>query len=91
MIEQFHRYWLPTFGGGSNQLPVEEWTRGSECILRHIACNDAQKVQCAKIMLIGAAGHWWESASRTRTKEQHQNLKWDQFKVDVMENIFLWL
>ncbi|XP_022862563.1 uncharacterized protein LOC111382757 [Olea europaea var. sylvestris] len=39
-------------------------------------------------MLVGAAGHWWESISRTRTEEQQRNLTWEQFKDKVMAKYF---
>ncbi|XP_022856963.1 uncharacterized protein LOC111378030 [Olea europaea var. sylvestris] len=59
-----------------------------ERIFRHIACTDAQKVLCAEFMLIGAAGHWWESVSRTRTEEQQRNLTWEQFKDEALAKYF---
>ncbi|XP_022851014.1 uncharacterized protein LOC111372831 [Olea europaea var. sylvestris] len=48
----------------------------------------SMKVLCAEFMLIGAAGHWWESVSRTRTEEQQHNLTWEQFKDEVMARYF---
>ncbi|XP_022875685.1 uncharacterized protein LOC111394144 [Olea europaea var. sylvestris] len=72
----------------SEPLVVKEWIRGLQRIFRHIACMDAQKVLCTKFMLIGAAGHWWESVSRTRTEEQQRNLTWEQFKDEVMTKYF---
>ncbi|XP_022863082.1 uncharacterized protein LOC111383233 [Olea europaea var. sylvestris] len=37
---------------------------------------------------VDAAGHWWESASRTRTEAQQSNLTWARFKEEVMEKYF---
>ncbi|XP_022851499.1 uncharacterized protein LOC111373224 [Olea europaea var. sylvestris] len=88
VVEQFRRYKPSTFDGNSESLVVEEWIRGLERIFRHIACTDAQKVLCVEFMLIGAAGHWWESVSRTRTEEQQHNLTWEQFKDEVMAKYF---
>ncbi|XP_022869401.1 uncharacterized protein LOC111388821 [Olea europaea var. sylvestris] len=88
VVEQFRRYKPSTFDDNSEPLVVEEWIRGLEHIFRHIACMDAQKVLCAEFMLIGAAGHWWESVSRTRTEEQQRNLTWEQFKDEVMAKYF---
>ncbi|XP_022895365.1 uncharacterized protein LOC111409559 [Olea europaea var. sylvestris] len=53
-----------------------------------MACTDAQKVSCAEFMLVGAAGHWWESASRTRTEAQQCAMTWAQFKEEVMTKYF---
>jgi hypothetical protein len=39
-------------------------------------------------MLVDAAGHWWESASRTRTEAQQRALTWTQFKDEVMGKYF---
>ncbi|XP_022865485.1 uncharacterized protein LOC111385333, partial [Olea europaea var. sylvestris] len=88
IVEQFRRYKPPTFDGNSDPLAVEEWIRGLERIFRHISCTNAQKVLCAEFMLVGAAGHWWESVSRTRTEEQQRNLTWEQFKDEVMAKYF---
>ncbi|XP_022897718.1 uncharacterized protein LOC111411415 [Olea europaea var. sylvestris] len=88
MVEQFRRHKPPTFDGGSDPLPIEEWIRGLERILRHIACTDAQKVLCAEFMFVGAASHWWESVLRTRTEEQQRDLTWEQFKDEVMAKYF---
>ncbi|XP_022866777.1 uncharacterized protein LOC111386549 [Olea europaea var. sylvestris] len=85
VVEQFRRYKPSTFDGNSEPLVVEEWIRGLERIFRHIACTDAQKILCAEFMLIGAAGHWWESVSRTRTKEQQCSLTWEQFKDELRQ------
>ncbi|XP_022845338.1 uncharacterized protein LOC111368340 [Olea europaea var. sylvestris] len=88
VVEQFRRYKPSTFDGNFEPLVVEEWIRGLKRIFRHIACTDAQKVLCAEFMLIGAAGHWWESVSRTRTEEQQRNLTWEQLEDEVMAKYF---
>ena len=77
-----------TFDGNSDPLAIEVWIRGLEHIFRHIACTDAQKVLCTEFMSIEAAGHWWESVSRTKTEEQQCNLTWEQFKEEVMAKYF---
>ncbi|XP_022872137.1 uncharacterized protein LOC111391205 [Olea europaea var. sylvestris] len=88
MVEQFRRHKPLTFNGGSDLLAVEEWIRGLERIFRHIACTDAQKVLCIEFMFVGAASHWWESVSCTRTEEQQRDLTWEQFKDEVMAKYF---
>ncbi|KAL2455868.1 CCHC-type domain-containing protein [Abeliophyllum distichum] len=39
-------------------------------------------------MLSGRAGHWWESASRTRIEDEQNNLSWAQFKVELTKKYF---
>lgn len=39
-------------------------------------------------MLVGAADHWWEFASCTRTEEQQRAMTWAQFKEEVMTKYF---
>ncbi|XP_022873085.1 uncharacterized protein K02A2.6-like [Olea europaea var. sylvestris] len=39
-------------------------------------------------MFVGAASHWWESVSHTRTKEQQRNLTWERFKDEMMAKYF---
>ncbi|XP_022891954.1 uncharacterized protein LOC111406814 [Olea europaea var. sylvestris] len=53
-----------------------------------MSCNDAQKVSCAKFMLINDAGHWWDSETHTKTAEQLCNLTWNQFKESLMGKYF---
>ncbi|KAL2486739.1 Gag-protease polyprotein [Abeliophyllum distichum] len=76
VIEQFCRYRPPTFDDGNDPLAAEEWMRIIEKKFRHIACPKNQNVLCAEFMLSGRAGHWWESASRTRTEDEKNNLSW---------------
>ncbi|XP_022849814.1 uncharacterized protein LOC111371889 [Olea europaea var. sylvestris] len=82
IVEQFRHYKPPTFNGITGPLAAEEWIRGLERIFKHLSCTDAQKVLCAEFMLVDAAGHWWESVSRTRTKAQQRNLTWARFKEE---------
>ncbi|XP_022862795.1 uncharacterized protein LOC111382983 [Olea europaea var. sylvestris] len=88
VVEQFRRYKPPSFNGMTGPLAVEEWIRGLERIFKHLSCTDAQKVLCTEFMLVDVAGHWWESASRTRTEAQQRNLTWARFKEEVMEKYF---
>ncbi|XP_022848712.1 uncharacterized protein LOC111371014 [Olea europaea var. sylvestris] len=69
-------------------LAIDGWIRGLDRIFKHLSCIDAQKVLCAKFMLVDATSHWWESASRTRTETQQSNLTWARFKEEVMEKYF---
>ncbi|XP_022867946.1 uncharacterized protein LOC111387607, partial [Olea europaea var. sylvestris] len=88
IVEQFRRYKPPTFDGKADPLAAEEWIRGMERIFKHLSCTDAQKVLCAEFMLVDTAGHWWESASRTRTEAQQRALTWTQFKEEMMGKYF---
>lgn len=88
VIEQFRRYRPPTFDGGDGPLAVEEWLQAIEKIFRHISCPKDKKVICAEFMLIGRAGFWWESASRTRNEEQLAALTWDKFKAEIRDKFF---
>ncbi|XP_022856725.1 uncharacterized protein LOC111377829 [Olea europaea var. sylvestris] len=88
VVEQFRRYKPPTFNGIAGPLAAEEWIRGLERIFKHLSCTDAQKVLCVEFMLVDAAGHWWESVSRTRTEAQQRNLTWARFKEEVMGKYF---
>lgn len=69
-LNQFCRNRPPTFHGNVDPLVVEKWIRYLDCIFWYITCIDAQKVQCIKFMFVGSICCWWESTSRTRTKEQ---------------------
>ncbi|XP_022853829.1 uncharacterized protein LOC111375262 [Olea europaea var. sylvestris] len=89
IVEQFHCYKPPIFDGKADPLTAEEWIRGMERIFKHLSCTDAQKVLCAEFMLVDAASHWWESASRTRLEAQQRALMWTQFKDEVMGKYFL--
>ncbi|XP_022875737.1 uncharacterized protein LOC111394207 [Olea europaea var. sylvestris] len=59
-----------------------------ERIFKHLSCTDAQKVLCIEFMLVDAAGHWWESVSRTITGAQQCALTWTQFKDEVLGKYF---
>ncbi|XP_022849480.1 uncharacterized protein LOC111371632 [Olea europaea var. sylvestris] len=88
IVEQFRCYKPPTFDGKADPLAAEEWISGMERIFKHLSCTDAQNVLCAKFMLVDAAGHWLESASRTRTEAQQRALTWTQFKEEMMGKYF---
>jgi len=88
VIKQFRRYSPPTFDGGNGPLAVEEWLQAIEIFFRHITCPEFKKVGCAEFMLIGRAGFWWESASRTRSEEQQAALTWDDFKEEIRDKFF---
>ncbi|XP_022853763.1 uncharacterized protein LOC111375195 [Olea europaea var. sylvestris] len=74
--------------GSANTMSSIEWFRRLEGIFKHMNCNDAQKVSCAKFMLTNDAGHWWDSETRIKTAEQLRNLTWDQFKESLMGKYF---
>ncbi|XP_022860185.1 uncharacterized protein LOC111380780 [Olea europaea var. sylvestris] len=38
--------------------------------------------------IVNATGHWWKSASHTRTEAQQRALTWTQFKDEVMGKYF---
>ncbi|XP_022851446.1 uncharacterized protein LOC111373178 [Olea europaea var. sylvestris] len=88
LLRALRRYEPPTFVGKADPLAAEEWIRGMERIFKHLSCTDAQKVLCAEFMLVDAAGHWWESTSRTRTEAQQRRLTWTQFKEEMMGKYF---
>lgn len=49
----------PSLNNDNDPLVVEEWLQKLGRFVWLIAANDAQKVQCAKFMFTGEAGHWW--------------------------------
>ncbi|KAL2472339.1 Uncharacterized protein Adt_40475 [Abeliophyllum distichum] len=53
VIEQFYRYYPPTFNDGKDLLVAEELLRTIEKFFWHISCLDNHKVLCTEFMLIG--------------------------------------
>lgn len=88
MLEQYQRQRPPTFKVRANDdtCMVEYQLEQTEKLLRHLQCDDLDKVNCATFMLKEEAKKWWQTMERAlQRSHSRKGLESSQTQVVTQE------
>ncbi|XP_047943101.1 uncharacterized protein LOC125189926 [Salvia hispanica] len=73
----------PVFDGLGEPAKAESWIRAIERIFAILGCNDRERMSCVTHQLIEAADFWWDTRTKTLTRDQVEAMTWEDFKTEL--------
>ncbi|XP_047949672.1 uncharacterized protein LOC125195576 [Salvia hispanica] len=71
------------FDGLGEPTKAESGIRAIDRIFAILGCNDQKRMRCVTHQLTKAADFWWDTRTKTMTRDQVEAMTWEGFKTEI--------